>query len=631
MSKIWKVSLGLGEIDQPTFNWLADNNYLMIHRNTANGQVEDYQKRMKVGDIVFLCRSRFIVGLVKVTGEIKENHLPKNLCPEDDPWLLRSFERLEWLGSVSSRIEKTDGTLLRKWWSPHANRTIRDVPENELKYFENIVLNRYFSEYKTLESLYVTYDENNQINIPILTKDEVEMLEESQSKNKIFYGPPGTGKTHQIQNCMKKYIKTKKNVNNDAYLADLLQAESWFRVLIYALIDIGKPAVIRNILDNRFYIAKRGDKKENYGHVLNTLVGGAIEQATNVKFENSGSFKRREPRILDRDEQNRWFIVESEKEKITEEYLRYNEIRALIDGDIEEERQTHNYAMVTFHQSYSYEDFVEGLRAEVDEDGVLNYRVVSGVFKKLCMRAFANPTERFALFIDEINRGNISNIFGELISLIEVDKRTSPEVEGLEVQLPYSGDKFSVPSNIDIYGTMNTSDHSLTSIDIALRRRFEFFEMMPDYQLLQDIEIYGKNIAEVLGVINQRIEVLLGRDFVIGHSYFIPLKELDEEKREKRLGEIFEYQIIPLLQEYFYQDWERIQWVLNDQNKSDSKDQFIQLLGVGKDAGKSLVGIFSKALIDDIGLIDRRYEINPDAFKRGDAYRQILLNSSERV
>ncbi|HEY4537418.1 MAG TPA: AAA family ATPase, partial [Erysipelothrix sp.] len=598
-----------------------------IHKNTAGGQVEDYQDRMKIGDIVLLCRSRYIVGLVEVKGNIERNRLPESLCPNGDPWLLRSFKKLEWLGLVPAKIEKADGTLLRKWWSPHANRTIRDVPGDELKYFEKVILNRYFSEYKTLESLHISYNEEKQIDMPVLTKDEAEMLEEYHSKNIIFYGPPGTGKTHTIQKIMDKYIKTTSDIHTSGYLAEILQEETWLSVLIYALLDIKHPATIRNILDNRFYLAKKGNKKENYGHVLNILVRHSIENATNVKLEDSGSFKRREPRIFDRDEQNYWLIVESEKEKIIEECDRYKEFFTGSNSDDKVKRQINNYELVTFHQSYSYEDFVEGLRAETDVDGVLNYRVVSGVFKNLCIKALANPTERFALFIDEINRGNISNIFGELISLIEVDKRTSPEVVGLEVRLPYSGEKFSVPNNIDIYGTMNTSDHSLTSIDIALRRRFEFVEMMPDYGMLQNIEVYGVNIAKLLEVINQRIEVLIGRDFIIGHSYFISLEGLDSQVREKHIGKIFEYQIIPLLQEYFYADWERIQWVLNDQNKKDSENQFIQLLGGYQEARQSLAGIFPQALIDEEGLIDRRYRINKRAFGKQEAYQQILLSN----
>ena len=501
MSKIWKVSLGLGEVDQRTFDWLTENNYLMIHRNTSGGQVEDYRKRMNIGDVILLCRSRFIVGLVRIIGEIEEKRLPEHLAKEDDPWLLRAYEKIEWLGSVEARIINPDGSLLRKWWSPHANRTIRDVPEHELKYFEGVVLKDYFEQHNSLESLNITYDSTNQVNIPVLTPEEVKTMEESQSKNVIFYGPPGTGKTYQIQKIMREYVKT----------------------------------------------------------------------------------------------------VDKETQEIK------------------------NYEVVTFHQSYSYEDFVEGLRATVDEDGMLNYQVVSGVFKRLCARSLANPSEKFALFIDEINRGNIANIFGELITLIEIDKRSSPETDGLEVRLPYSGEKFSVPSNIDIYGTMNTSDHSLTSIDIALRRRFEFIEMMPDYSLLTGTYVYGIDIAKLLNVINQRIEVLLGRDFVIGHSYFIPLKALEDKEKERRLGVVFKHQIIPLLQEYFYEDWERIQWVLNDQNKPDPADQFIQLFG--KESA-SLASIFPTALINEASLIDRRYAINEAAFERDNAYRQILIESN---
>ncbi|ONG41382.1 hypothetical protein BKE30_04880 [Alkanindiges hydrocarboniclasticus] len=320
---------------------------------------------------------------------------------------------------------------------------------------------------------------------------------------------------------------------------------------------------------------------------------------------------------------------------------------------------------VTFHQSFSYEDFVEGIRAQTDAKGTLTYHVQSGVFKEICEDAqteidakhnnalapieasinsaidklitqaktaemifhtkrgaeikvssnsvgtlfaltstgsniplsirhmrnylkiqsdiivdqksyewaiakslrseveFASSIEQvkpYVLIIDEINRGNISRIFGELITLIEDSKRQDSEEE-LSVMLPYSKEEFSVPSNVYIIGTMNSSDRSLTGLDIALRRRFTFIEMPPKPELLDHISVDGLNISELLKVINQRIQVLLDRDHCLGHANFMSLKE---QSTLEHLASIFKQKIIPQLQEYFFDDWSKINMVLND-------------------------------------------------------------------
>ncbi|MBB1318083.1 AAA family ATPase [Shewanella sp. SR43-4] len=175
----------------------------------------------------------------------------------------------------------------------------------------------------------------------------------------------------------------------------------------------------------------------------------------------------------------------------------------------------------------------------------------------------ANLSKARVLIIDEINRGNISNIFGELITLIEPSKRAGG-VESLTVKLPYSKEPFSVPSNLHIIGTMNTADKSLAQVDIALRRRFEFVEMMPKHELLEGIDVEGVNIAKLLDTINQRIELLYDREHTIGHSFFLPL---ESDPTIGRLARIFELEILPLLEEYFFDDWERVGQVLGDHFK----------------------------------------------------------------
>jgi hypothetical protein len=221
----------------------------------------------------------------------------------------------------------------------------------------------------------------------------------------------------------------------------------------------------------------------------------------------------------------------------------------------------------TFHQSLSYEEFVEGIRPVVVDrygkdtntahaDTTVVYRPYSGVFKSLCEKATLSPHMRFVAIIDEINRGNISRIFGELITLIEESKR------GTAATLPYSQTEFSVPRNLYILGTMNTADRSIAMLDTALRRRFDFIEMMPQPSLLGVCD--GVDLCELLTALNERIEYYYDREHAIGHAYFMNssgcIKSLSE------LREVFSTKIIPLLQEYFFDDYERIRLILNDDN-----------------------------------------------------------------
>lgn len=218
-------------------------------------------------------------------------------------------------------------------------------------------------------------------------------------------------------------------------------------------------------------------------------------------------------------------------------------------------------SFVTFHQSFSYEEFVEGISVTTNnETKQTEYKIKDGIFKQIAKTASLNPDHNFVLIIDEINRGNVSKIFGELITLLEPSKRLGNS-EQLTVKLPYTQEDFGVPNNLYIIGTMNSSDRSLTALDVAMRRRFKFEELLPDSQLFEGIEIDGIEIQPLLEAINERIEYLIGRDYCIGHAYFTPLLESSNQTLEK-LADIFKKQILPLLQEYFYADWEKIDLVL---------------------------------------------------------------------
>ena len=348
---------------------------------------------------------------------------------------------------------------------------------------------------------------------------------------------------------------------------------------------------------------------------------------------------------------------------------KYN--REALKEKFEEYKKAGQIEFITFHQSFSYEEFVEGIKAETSEDNI-SYEVKSGVFKKLSNKALQNfnqsngniknkkdfetvfkelildklkddekleirmkkssffikevdenkisfdksggesqhvlliknlknmyeaeenkiiigglsqyynplleyllknseikntdkePLKNYILIIDEINRGNISKIFGELITLIEPSKRIGADEE-IRLKLPYSQELFGVPSNLYIIGTMNTADRSIALMDTALRRRFHFEEMMPNSSLLENLVVDGIKIDNLLETINKRVEYLYDRDHTIGHAYFMSLENLEtKEDKKAELENIFRNKIIPLLQEYFYDDWEKVRLVLGD-------------------------------------------------------------------
>ncbi|MBQ3642400.1 AAA family ATPase [bacterium] len=244
--------------------------------------------------------------------------------------------------------------------------------------------------------------------------------------------------------------------------------------------------------------------------------------------------------------------------------------------------------ITTFHQSFSYEEFVEGLKPVLadkpdgDKSSDVKYKIEKGIFYKACERAaelagFASFQDCISasdrnekmdeaikenkivlLCIDEINRANVSSVFGDLISLIEPSKRIGADNEMI-VQLPYSKEDFAVPANLMIVGTMNTADRSIQLLDSALRRRFRFEELLPDYE-----KIENATAKEILQKINARIRCLLDKDHQIGHSYFI------EAKNDLDIFNALKDSVIPLLEEYFYNDAQKIRQILNENDNTDN-------------------------------------------------------------
>jgi 5-methylcytosine-specific restriction protein B len=238
--------------------------------------------------------------------------------------------------------------------------------------------------------------------------------------------------------------------------------------------------------------------------------------------------------------------------------------------DIRAERysQGEYVEFVSFHPSYSYEDFVEGYRPAPGQGGRLSEKPIPGPFRRFCESAHRHPDVRHTLFIDEINRANVAKVFGELITLIEPSKRCTPAPDldfsdvRSAVRLQYSGEAFAVPANLDIVATMNTADRSVQSMDRALRRRFEFIETPADPEALSATPVEGVDLRRLLQTINDRVELLIDRDHAIGHAMLIDVRCLQD------LRHAISRRIIPLLQEYFFEDLDKAKLVLTGSSRT---------------------------------------------------------------
>jgi hypothetical protein len=459
--------------------------------------------------------------------------------------------------------------------------------------------------------------------------------------NTIYYGPPGTGKTYRLSQLLKNYTRPAPSILNqeeklDIWRQDFVKKEitnlKWWEIIAAALFDLGKKATFDDIIRHPFLVARAPDGKVSRENMWNSLVSHAIDKLPNISIS-----KRNKPIVFERNKEGIWSLLENAQEYCRDAYnfFKFYKNGAPPEWDLETSEVLRNYKVVTFHQSYGYEEFVEGLRpvlndkedseeTESDKATTVRYEIRDGIFKELCNEARKAPKQRFAIIIDEINRGNISKIFGELITLIEADKREGMG-NAISVKLPYSGEDFSIPQNIDIIGTMNTADRSLAVLDTALRRRFAFVEMMPDYKVLKDITVDGIRMDELLRRLNERIEVLYDRDHMIGHAYFIPLRD---QPTLEHLEQIFQQRIIPLLQEYFFDDWEKIRLVLGDNQKAKEEHQFIKCEENTAGEAKRLFG--DKHPLGDYG-IKPRYVINENAFKEIEAYRGIYQPSAAQA
>ena len=637
--KIWKLSHGVADFSPNEWETLLEKDLGVMHSETEKGQGKDFQKA-EVGSLFYLCHGNEEVVLIgQFTSEAKP-------CEKGDGWLQRRYRVLK----KAIKDGKYEGS--QKSWTPNYRSTFKLVGTPDLPEFEAALLQPFFDmDLAELAALSGEPIEPNNFGndqepsfqaIPtkVLASEPV-----AACVNRIYYGPPGTGKTYALTQLLKSdYEQPVEKISADAWrnqiISEKIAALTWWEGLAAALYDLGGQAKVQELAGHRFIQAIADAKSRVSG--INQTLWGALEHHTVIDSTTVNVKQRLGSAIFDKSADSIWRFAGDWDEIGAELRNLVDELKAGPKDDATIQR----YSFVTFHQSYGYEEFVEGLRpvlAGDAEEGEVAYEIRPGALKELCRKARQAPDQRWAMVIDEINRGNISKIFGEMITLIEADKRDrldgSPP--SAEVTLAYSGEKFSVPANVDIIGTMNTADRSLALLDTALRRRFDFIPLMPDTRaekipaepdsaplagLVVKTEAGVIDVRLMLERINDRIEALYDRDHCIGHAYFTGLVKLQSDAdRFLALATIFRNRIVPLMEEYFFEDWRKIRLVLADNQKSNAADQFIRETA---NHDQDLSELFGNDHGLDSYATRQRYSLQESAFRQPMAYIGIYKSHS---
>lgn len=572
---IWKIShgtenTGISEQNKIIFE---GRSVVVVHSNTkAKGQSkikqgQSFMYAMKKGDYFYLCYGSSIQLLGQITSE---KAVPN---PEmKDGWYERSYREI----AKSSDTSGYSGA--KKWWTPNENSTCIRVGDDEKQLFEELILKPYFG--MELPALYGQAAEAHgywwlTANPKIWSFSDLKIGEE---QGYTLYNDNGN-KRRIFQNFL------------DAKVGDIIigyEANPVKKVVAIARVtqeNDGKSLYFEKVegLATPIEYATLKDCSELQKMEFFVQPNGSLFKLTKGEFDFIMDIIREEnpikqpdetvPRYTKSDFLSKVFMTE-ERYDVLEALLR-NKMNVILQGApgvgktftakklayaMMGETDDSRIEIVQFHQNYSYEDFIMGYRP----DGA-DFKLTDGVFYRFCQNAANHPDKDYFFIIDEINRGNMSKIFGELLMLIEKDYR------GTKATLAYSGMTFSVPTNLYIIAMMNTADRSLAMIDYALRRRFSFFEMEPGFNsegfrkyqsafanetfdaLIEQIKILNKEIAE---------DSSLGRGFRIGHSYFCGRKQ--GECTTEWMQAVVEFDILPMLAEYWFDDQTKLQrWEKN--------------------------------------------------------------------
>ena len=420
--------------------------------------------------------------------------------------------------------------------------------------------------------------------------------------NTILYGPPGTGKTYNLNQYKESYF-TDRGISKSAedVLKEKVNAYPFWKVLGAVLGTSQKSLTVGEIIEHPIVRARVNPSNKTKP---NNLAWADLQSYADDESTQLEGKYRRSIKLFHKDQDSRWKIADDKKEDLAD--IIDQELLDLSTNPLQQPILSATfktrYNFITFHQKYSYEDFIEGIKPllrsdDVEEQtGQLQFELKKGVFYNSCLEALrlvgydsfetcyhdsienrvvkfetakSNPAMQFALFIDEINRANISAVFGELITLLEDDKRIGADNE-MWLELPYSNEKFSVPGNLYVVGSMNTADRSIALLDIALRRRFEFKSLYPEY-------IESEWWALLLEALNQAIyNWKKNPDFFIGHAFFI-------NKPESERAKILNTKIIPLLYEYCQSNTSTVKNILSEAGvsiKSTSIKENFQIIAL---------------------------------------------------
>lgn len=417
----------------------------------------------------------------------------------------------------------------------------------------------------------------------------------SKPTNIIYTGVAGTGKTYRLLQIAQQYTDYLPKINDKELLRQLLQPLSWRDVVCLIFLDFKSKkqdlVKVPEIVNHEFFVNKAAQNAREKN--LSNTAWSVLQMHTPASSQTVSYKNRASQAYFDKDNSGAWYLLPESIDLLSDlaqQLAEFQQAQRENNSQNKEFRQQ-RFSMVSFHQAYGYEEFVEGIRPVMassdhtkNSSSQMSYDVQDGAFLKLCQRAANDPEQRYAMLIDEINRANVSRVFGELLSLIEPDKRAGM-ANAMTVNLAYSGRTFNVPANVDIYATMNTQDHSLAPLDMALRRRFRFIDCPPQPELLPVIYVNPVNsetgnsetvdpaetidLAKILTGLNHRITQTLGAEAQLGHAFLWSVNSL--EHLQTALIE----QIIPQLAQAAAGQVTVLQYIFQDEQQPLNA-QFIQ-------------------------------------------------------